>query len=212
MFVTETHDAVRRSPNGGVFILIPFNSTSTRSNTLWVRSKQPCNPAHTCVTFSRGVRTLFVRIQQRMTRIAVKYSPSWVPFQRRIAATKKLIDNTVYRPYNDVKKLVEQGIAPPSLARDILTGGTDSATHEHRGPWVTGSLYGAGTETVRFCLFTYRVHCADDSRLRAQSRRSRWLCVCIRSSRSAHRRSWRRSLATACPSSRTCRNSLSFEL
>ncbi|KAJ7152703.1 cytochrome P450 [Mycena crocata] len=85
----------------------------------------------------------------------LKYSPSWVPFQRRIAETKKLIDATVYKPYDDVRKLVEKGMAPPSLARDIITGGTDSADHPHRGPWVTGSLYGGGTETVAGSVQTF---------------------------------------------------------
>lgn len=79
---------------------------------------------------------------------AVKYSPSWVPFQREIKRSKEVIERTVYQPYMDVKKHVERGTAPPSLTRDLITAGNPDPEIEHRNTWAISSMYGAGTETV----------------------------------------------------------------
>lgn len=78
----------------------------------------------------------------KMTTFLVKYSPSWVPFQRRIAEAKKVIDRTVYQPYEDVKKLVVQGMAPPSLAKELLMSGNDEPRFQNRATWAVSSMYG----------------------------------------------------------------------
>ncbi|KAF8173842.1 cytochrome P450 [Mycena galopus ATCC 62051] len=78
----------------------------------------------------------------------LKYSPSWVPFQRRISQGKKVIERTVYEPYEDVRKLSVIGMAPPSLANDLITSGNDENQFQRRATWAVSTIYGAGTETT----------------------------------------------------------------
>ncbi|KAJ6573811.1 cytochrome P450 [Mycena vulgaris] len=85
----------------------------------------------------------------------LKYSPSWVPFQRQIRQSKKVIERTVYQPYRDVKKLAESGTAPPSLARDLITSGNTEPEFEHRATWAVSTMYGAGTETTAGTVHTF---------------------------------------------------------
>ncbi|KAJ7291720.1 cytochrome P450, partial [Mycena rebaudengoi] len=74
----------------------------------------------------------------------LKYSPSWVLFQRRIAKSKIVIHRTVYQPYEDIKKLVAEGTAPPSLTRDLITSGNNDPL----AIWTVSNIYVAGTETT----------------------------------------------------------------
>ncbi|KAJ7291647.1 cytochrome P450 [Mycena rebaudengoi] len=74
----------------------------------------------------------------------LKYSPSWVPFQRRIAKSKIVIHRTVYQPYEDIKKLVAEGTAPPSVTRDLIT----SENNDPLAVWTVSNIYAAGTETT----------------------------------------------------------------
>ncbi|KAJ7491280.1 cytochrome P450 [Mycena latifolia] len=68
---------------------------------------------------------------------------SWVPFQHRIAEAKKIIRRTVYQPYKDVQKLVVQGIAPPSISKDLIVSGNyNSQQLEDRAAWAVSSMYG----------------------------------------------------------------------
>ncbi|KAF7331084.1 O-methylsterigmatocystin oxidoreductase [Mycena venus] len=71
----------------------------------------------------------------------LKYSPSWVPFQRRIAESKKVIERT--------------GMAPPSLAKDLIMSGNDESYFQNRATWAVSSMYGAGTETTSATVQTF---------------------------------------------------------
>ncbi|KAJ7259646.1 cytochrome P450 [Mycena rebaudengoi] len=85
----------------------------------------------------------------------LKHSPSWIPFQRRIAESRKVIYRTVYEPYEDVKNLVSQDLAPLSLARDVITSLNNDPKAEKRAPWALASIYGAGTETTAATVQTF---------------------------------------------------------
>ncbi|KAJ7037367.1 cytochrome P450 [Mycena alexandri] len=85
----------------------------------------------------------------------LKYSPSWVPFQRQIKKSKEVIDRTVYQPYIDVKDQVERGTASPSLATNLITAGDSDPEIEHRNTWAVSSLYGAGTKTTASTVHTF---------------------------------------------------------
>ncbi|KAJ6516763.1 cytochrome P450 [Mycena vitilis] len=86
---------------------------------------------------------------------ALKYSPSWVPFQRQIKRSKEVIYRTVYKPYMDVKTQVESGTAPPSLSRDLLSSPRSDPRIDNRNAWSVSSMYGAGTETTAGTVQTF---------------------------------------------------------
>ncbi|KAJ7151718.1 cytochrome P450 [Mycena filopes] len=85
----------------------------------------------------------------------LKYCPSWVPFQREIRRAREVIHRTVYQPYKDVKEKVEHGMAPPSLARDLIAAGDPDPKVNHRNIWAVAALYGAGTETTAATVNTF---------------------------------------------------------
>ncbi|KAL0959324.1 hypothetical protein HGRIS_014585 [Hohenbuehelia grisea] len=74
---------------------------------------------------------------------SMKYLPSWVPFQREATKGRAMIENLVTKPLEHVKREMENDIAPPSLARDLLsTDHEERARYENRVKWATGSMYG----------------------------------------------------------------------
>lgn len=89
----------------------------------------------------------------------VKYLPSWVPFQKKAAHGKEMVDILVSRPLEHVKKTMMDGTAVPSLARDLLLQnegkGEEYSLYEHRVKWTTGALYGAGSETTHGTLLVF---------------------------------------------------------
>lgn len=81
----------------------------------------------------------------------LKYSPSWVPFQRKAARGKQMIDDLVATPFRRVKRELEAGRTGPSLVRSLLTSlSTEELTSEmeHRIKWTAGSMYSAGGEST----------------------------------------------------------------
>ncbi|EKM50901.1 uncharacterized protein PHACADRAFT_212817 [Phanerochaete carnosa HHB-10118-sp] len=79
----------------------------------------------------------------------LKYSPSWVPFQREAKLGREMIEHLVTRPLEHVKTEMRAGTAPVSLTRDLLNSEIQGMKDkEHSIKWGTGTLYGAGAETT----------------------------------------------------------------
>ncbi|EKM50920.1 uncharacterized protein PHACADRAFT_151345 [Phanerochaete carnosa HHB-10118-sp] len=93
----------------------------------------------------------------------LKYSPSWVPFQKEAHAGREMIERLVTRPLEHVKKEMHAGTAPVSLTRDLLSSEVQGVNDkEHSIKWSAGSLYGAGGETtyatVLTCIMLMAMH------------------------------------------------------
>ncbi|KAJ3575314.1 hypothetical protein NP233_g1185 [Leucocoprinus birnbaumii] len=74
---------------------------------------------------------------------------TFLPFHKEAAKGRDMIENLVSKPMAHVHREMTSGIAPKSLTRDLLEQDfEDRETHEHRVKWTSGSLYGAGAETV----------------------------------------------------------------
>ncbi|KAI0746389.1 cytochrome P450 [Daedaleopsis nitida] len=87
----------------------------------------------------------------------MKHLPSFLPFQKVAKKGKEMVDILVSRPFEHVKDEMESihGSAPPSLTRDLLSAaGSDELLHHHI-KWSTGSLFGAGGETIYGTVLTF---------------------------------------------------------
>lgn len=74
---------------------------------------------------------------------AVKYSPSWVPFQRRIAKGRDIINRGVRAPFEEVRRLVHANKASPSISRDlIMSGDWGDPKMFQRASWAVADVYG----------------------------------------------------------------------
>lgn len=105
--------------------------------------------------------------------LPVKYSPSWVPFQKKVAVAREIFEATVSKPYGYVKKqlvslethhrfaspntlyLQQLGTALPSLTEKMLSSEMSNMdeSFEHRVKWAAGSMYGGMFETFDLMFF-----------------------------------------------------------
>ncbi|GJE90574.1 cytochrome P450 [Phanerochaete sordida] len=82
---------------------------------------------------------------------AMKYLPSWMPFQRKAQDGKAKIERMVTTPFTRVKNEMASGNASPSLLNHLLTSigdGERDASTEERIMWTTCSMYAAGAEST----------------------------------------------------------------
>ncbi|OCH95898.1 cytochrome P450 [Obba rivulosa] len=87
----------------------------------------------------------------------LKHLPSWIPYQRRILEIGAVWENLATKPFNHVKRQMEQGKALPSLVYHLLSENLehgDLARFEHRVKWAAGSMYGGNVETIGSTLLT----------------------------------------------------------
>ncbi|KAI0644109.1 cytochrome P450 [Trametes meyenii] len=78
----------------------------------------------------------------------MRHLPSWLPFHRKAAKGKMMIEHLVTKPLLHVKKEMAAGTAPPSLTQELLSMNRDDFPMlEHHVKWATGSLYGGGCLT-----------------------------------------------------------------
>ncbi|KAI0635410.1 cytochrome P450 [Trametes polyzona] len=93
----------------------------------------------------------------------MKYLPSWLPFQKEARHGRMMIEEMVAKPFDQVVRETEAGIAPPSFTHDLLSSGNaEDGNLRHRIKWVAGSMYGAGSETtyatVLACILAMALH------------------------------------------------------
>ncbi|KAH8114944.1 cytochrome P450 [Phellopilus nigrolimitatus] len=90
------------------------------------------------------------------------YVPSWFPgagFQKGVAETRKLVDDMIGVPYNEVKKSRASGMAVSSLVTRMLdineTKHAGNADNEFDIKNIAGIIYGAGVETSEDVIMTF---------------------------------------------------------
>ncbi|KAK7044190.1 hypothetical protein VNI00_007910 [Paramarasmius palmivorus] len=82
----------------------------------------------------------------------LKYLPSWVPFQREVASTRRLLYQVLNQPFSHFEEDRRMGIAGPSLAFDLMSheaGSTLTDEQLRTIKWVLVTTYNAGTESVQ---------------------------------------------------------------
>ncbi|KAG5635497.1 hypothetical protein H0H81_011032 [Sphagnurus paluster] len=87
----------------------------------------------------------------------LKHLPSWVPFQKKAAHGREMVERLMTTPFEHVKRSMMDGTASPSLVQGLLLQdkGDERAIFEHRVKWTTGSMYGAGSETTHGTLLVF---------------------------------------------------------
>ncbi|KAI0036377.1 cytochrome P450 [Vararia minispora EC-137] len=87
----------------------------------------------------------------------MQYLPSWLPFQRRAAAGRKMVDIMITKPFERVKQDITEGKARPSIALDIFSGNQDELSQQMYGRalWTTASMYAAGAESTFATILTF---------------------------------------------------------
>ncbi|THU99233.1 cytochrome P450 [Dendrothele bispora CBS 962.96] len=100
---------------------------------------------------------------------ALKYLPSWVPFQKEVEYGKRVLDKTVQLPYLYVKEVFSEKIAPPSLTKDLLSLGKTDPQFNHRAMWATSTMYAAYQTFATTATFILAMALNIDVQKRAQA-------------------------------------------
>ncbi|KAH7317530.1 putative CyP450 monooxygenase [Rhizoctonia solani] len=87
----------------------------------------------------------------------LRYIPEWIPgtgWKKTVREWRKEKDEMVDAPFNYTKRQIAEGVAPHSIVRTLLAGiegkpglGDAHTEEEDRIKWVTGTLFGAGSDT-----------------------------------------------------------------
>ncbi|KAI0036391.1 cytochrome P450 [Vararia minispora EC-137] len=82
----------------------------------------------------------------------MQYLPSWLPFQRRAAAGRKMVEIMITKPFERVKQDIAEGKARPSIALDILSENQGELSQQmyDRALWTT-----AGAESTFATILTF---------------------------------------------------------
>ncbi|KAF9556698.1 cytochrome P450 [Agrocybe pediades] len=94
---------------------------------------------------------------------ALKHLPNWLPFNpiSKVASSgRSLLHSMINRPYQHVKRALEDGTASASFVADCLTQAESGPTklsedNEDSIRWAAGSMYGAGGESSFATVLTF---------------------------------------------------------
>ncbi|EIM82842.1 cytochrome P450 [Stereum hirsutum FP-91666 SS1] len=100
----------------------------------------------------------------------LKYTPSWVPFQKLAVEWKKTLYSLTDGSFAFVKEQIASGTARPSLVSNLLMHQELSTEDEKNVKWAASSLYSAGIDNPVNALATFFLAMTiyPDVQLRAQ--------------------------------------------